>query len=165
MGKDENGPLPLELGLRVPLPGLSGPSTAPDTSNDRSVGRMGPKVPANGGSIDSHAAGVTKNTEPLNGFRGSDTHTLWRTGRDSNPRRSFPLARFPSACLQPLSHLSKDDLQHLGLKRGAGSCGIGHGRQPCELRGGRCRGGVAMVAVVVYVSLVHALYAGVVADR
>ena len=106
MGKDENGPLPLELGLRVPLPGIPGPGTAPDTSNDRSVGRRGLEAPVSGRTAAPYVAGVTQSTEPLGCTRGSDTHTFWRTGRDSNPRRSFPLARFPSACLQPLSHLS-----------------------------------------------------------
>ena len=38
---------------------------------------------------------------------GSDGSRLWRTGGDSNPRTNFSVARFPSACLQPLSHLSK----------------------------------------------------------
>ncbi len=32
---------------------------------------------------------------------------LWRRGRDSNPRCSFPHTRFPGVHLKPLGHLSK----------------------------------------------------------
>jgi hypothetical protein len=31
----------------------------------------------------------------------------WRTGRDSNPRTSCPVTRFPSARIRPLCHLSR----------------------------------------------------------
>ena len=31
---------------------------------------------------------------------------VWRTERDSNPRTSFPVTRFPSVRLKPLGHLS-----------------------------------------------------------
>ena len=35
---------------------------------------------------------------------------LWRRGRDSNPRGSYPPTRFPSVLLRPLGHLSNPRL-------------------------------------------------------
>ncbi len=35
---------------------------------------------------------------------------LWRRGRDSNPRGSYPPTRFPSVLLRPLGHLSNPGL-------------------------------------------------------
>ncbi len=36
---------------------------------------------------------------------------FWRRGRDSNPRCSFPHTRFPGVHLQPLGHLSNNQVR------------------------------------------------------
>ena len=43
-------------------------------------------------------------------------HKKWRRERDSNPRNGLPFTRFPSVRLQPLGHLSNQDLDMLSSK-------------------------------------------------
>ena len=107
MGKNDDGPLPLELGLRVPIPELPSPGAPPDTSNDCGMGRMGPGAPDSGGVYPPATRQVNTNTGPLGCTRGSDTHTIWRRRADSNRRNGFwPFDSLAMSWIKPLSHVS-----------------------------------------------------------
>ena len=45
--------------------------------------------------------------KPFDMFVDMENIEKWRRARDSNPRRSCPLTRFPSVRLRPLGQLSK----------------------------------------------------------
>ena len=46
-------------------------------------------------------------------YLGTSIHDIWRRERDSNPRNSFLFTRFPSVRLQPLGHLSINQVMFL----------------------------------------------------
>jgi site-specific DNA recombinase len=104
MGTTADGPLPLELGLRVPTAAShrdatsgsqvgQGPGSRSPGSPRLSTSTPVSKVPALSGA--SHSAGgptmqeSPQNAEPLVDTRGSDSIAIWRRGRDSNPRYHF----------------------------------------------------------------------------
>ena len=91
-----------------------------------------PKGPQTGPTIRLPAQTPKKETTTV----GSHSGHAWRTGGDSNPRTNFSVARFPSVCLQPLSHLSKVFFaagRHYhgvgaGVKKGSGGTTVTGGR-------------------------------------
>jgi site-specific DNA recombinase len=104
MGTTSDGPMPLELGLRIPTAAAHRDATS-GCQAGRGPGSRGPgsprsaqsaflsKVPV--GSAASQPVGgppmaeTPGNAEPLADTRGSDSNTIWRRGRDSNPRYHF----------------------------------------------------------------------------
>jgi site-specific DNA recombinase len=95
-------------------------------------GSSQPKGPQTGPTIRLPAQTPKKETTTV----GSHSGHAWRTGGDSNPRTNFSVARFPSVCLQPLSHLSKVFFvagRHYhgvgaGVKKGSGGAMVTGGR-------------------------------------
>ncbi len=119
IAEDQN----IRMVFRWPMSDLGG---GPDDNGNGGKPPTGPR----GGKIAANHSEPSKATTTVGSYGGSS----WRTGGDSNPRTIFTVARFPSACLQPLSHLSISGFNAKSALCGAAlskALGRGQGRRCC----------------------------------